>query len=551
MLSVVEANGLISRNRSGWFFPAPAPGADVSQPFLRGHPRLSLRAMWDTARFEIDFPVTGTSYYSGRMLDKTVVSAPSLQAAAQRPWAWAAARRWLTGVCPVALALLAWLGALPGFAQTATPLVFVAPIEGTIDLGLAPFVQRVLDEAYAAKAAAVVLEINTFGGRVDAAVKIRDALLNSRVRTVAFVNKRAISAGALISLAASDIVITSGGTIGAATPVQIGGAGKAALPVEEKTVSYVRKEFRATAEARKRPLLVAEAMVDADVAIPGLIAKGKLLTLTTDEALKLKVADHRAQTLDEALDKLGLAGAEIRHATPNWAEDLVRILTHPVVSSLLITVAMLGIILELRTPGFGVPGVLGLGSLSLVLWGHWLVQLVGWEEVLLAAGGLILLALEIFVIPGFGIAGVLGILGILAGLVLGMVGPGNTSELLMLVAMRVVVSMLFAVLASFLLLRFMTRLPIGRKLVLDTGLAASAGYASAPESDAQRMGRQGITTSPLHPAGIALIDGVRVDVVSNGEAIDPGEAIVVVRVDGNRVVVERLHANFAPERSNK
>ncbi|MCB2030105.1 MAG: hypothetical protein KDH18_16370, partial [Rhodoferax sp.] len=137
--------------------------------------------------------------------------------------------------------------------------------------------------------------------------------------------------------------------------------------------------FRATAEARKRPLQIAEAMVDADVAIRGLIDKGKLLTLTTDEALKYKVADHRAETLEEALEKAGLAGAEVRRLQVNWAEELVRMLTHPVVSSILITVAMLGIIIELRTPGFGVPGALGLTSLGLILWGHWLVQLAGWE----------------------------------------------------------------------------------------------------------------------------------------------------------------------------
>lgn len=502
-------------------------------------------------------PTGRASHYSGHMLENWlsrlgwIRSASAGQPAQTRrrgvAWAW-----WRS----LALVVLVSHGS-SSFAQAPAPatgapkIVFVAPVSGTIDLGLAPFVQRVLDEASAAGAAAVILEINTFGGRVDAAVRIRDALLNSPVRTVAFINKRAISAGALISLAATDIVITSGGTIGAATPVQIGGEGKAALPVEEKTVSYVRKEFRATAEARKRPLLVAEAMVDSDVVIPGLITKGKLLTLTTDEALKHKVADHRAQTLDEALEKLGLAGAEIRHATPNWAEELVRVLTNPIVSSLLITVAMLGIILELRTPGFGVPGVLGLGSLGVILWGHWLVQLAGWEEVLLAVGGLVLLALEIFVIPGFGIAGVLGILGIAAGLVLSLVGPGNTVELLLLVAMRVMVSLLLAVVASVVLLRFMTRLPIGRKLVLDTGLAASAGYASAPETDARLLGKQGVASSPLRPAGIALIDGVRVDVVSNGDAVDPGEAIVVVRVDGNRVVVERSRAGSAPERSNK
>lgn len=457
-----------------------------------------------------------------------------------------AARRGLTLLCLLGLVALAWMKLPSVVAQPATPIVYVAPIAGTIDLGLAPYVQRVIDEATAAGAAAVVLDINTFGGRVDAAVQIRDSLLRSKVRTIAFVNKRAISAGALISLAAHDIVIASGGTIGAATPVQSGGVGQAALPVEEKTVSYVRKEFRSTAEARKRPLRIAEAMVDSDVAVPGLVAKGKLLTLTTDEALKYKVADHRADTLEEALEKVGLAGAEIRRTRANWAEELVRMLTNPIVSSLLITVAMLGIIIELRTPGFGVPGALGLGSLGLVLWGHWLVQLAGWEEVLLAAAGVVLLALEIFVIPGFGIAGALGILGILAGLVLAMVGQGNTTELLMLVAARVMFSLLLALLISFVALRFITHSRFGRRLILDTGLAAAQGYASAPESDLRLLGRHGVATSPLRPAGIALIDGARVDVVSNGSLIDPGQAIVVERVDGNRVVVG-LATNSIPK----
>ena len=124
-----------------------------------------------------------------------------------------------------------------GQVRAQQPIVFVAPIEGVIDLGLAPFVQRVLDEATAAGAKAVILEINTFGGRVDAAVLIRDALLNSKVLTVAFINKRAISAGALISLASEKIAMADGGTIGAATPVQIGLPGSPAQPVEEKTVS--------------------------------------------------------------------------------------------------------------------------------------------------------------------------------------------------------------------------------------------------------------------------------------------------------------------------
>jgi membrane-bound serine protease (ClpP class) len=320
--------------------------------------------------------------------------------------------------------------------------------------------------------------------------------------------------------------------------------------VAEKTVSYVRKEFRATAESRERPPLLAEAMVDADVAIRGVVEKGKLLTLTTEEALKHKLADFRADTLDSALQQLGLGGAEMRRASSNWAENLVRWLTNPVVSSLLISLGMLGIIVEVWTPGFGVAGGLGIGSLALFFWGHWLVQLVGWEELLLALGGVILLVLEVFVIPGFGVAGVLGIVALLAGLVLSLVGAGDTSEVVLMAAGRVVISLLVALTASLVLLRFLPRRPFGQQLVLEAGLGAGHEHGSAPDSDLRWLGKQGRASSPLRPAGIAEIEGERVDVVSDGELIDAGERIEVTRVDGNRIVVRRL-PHITTERNDK
>jgi membrane-bound serine protease (ClpP class) len=418
--------------------------------------------------------------------------------------------------------------------------VYLVPVDGIVDLGLAPFVQRVLDEAAAAHAAAVILDINTFGGRVDAAVLIRDALLGSRVRTVGFVNKRAISAGALISLATERMVMADGGTIGAATPVELGGPGAPAQPAAEKTVSYMRKEFRATAESRKRPPLLAEAMVDADVEIPGVVAKGKLLTLTTQEALKHGLADGRADGLDAVLASLDLAGAEVRRAKQTWAETLVRFLTHPVVSSLLMTIGILGIIVEIRTPGFGVPGSLGITSLALFFWGHWLVRLAGWEELLLVGVGLILLTIEVFVTPGFGVTGALGLAALIGGLGLSLVGAGATWAVVVTAVGQVAASLLLAIAASLALLRAFPRLPFGRRLVLDTELTASKGFASAPESDHAWLGKRGTAASPLRPAGIADIEGERVDVVSDGEFIDAGELLTVIRVDGNRIVVRRL-----------
>lgn len=446
------------------------------------------------------------------------------------------------GLLALSLLSVSWLiYAQPTASKT--NIVYVAPIKGTIDLGLAPFVDRVLAEAEKNQAAAVVLDINTFGGRVDAAVQIRDALLNSSVRTIAFIDKRAISAGALISLAAQTIVMTPGGTIGAATPVQSGSSGTTTSPTSEKTVSYVRKEFRSTAESRKRPPLIAEAMVDSDVVIPDLSAKGKLLTLTTEEALKFKVADFQASSIEALLKELNIQNAELRTFTPNWAEEIVRFLTHPVVSSLLVSVAMLGIFLELRTPGFGIPGIIGLSSLSLFMWGHWLVQLAGWEELLLALIGIFLFALELFVIPGFGIVGIAGLLALLSALVLSTLGAGNSSDFVLWAVARMGFSLVVAVVLSAVFLKFLPKLPLGRKLVLSTELEASDGYSSAPPSDYEWLGRTGIAHSTLRPAGIADFQGHRLDVVSDGEFIDAGSAIRVLHVDGNRIVVQR---DFGP-----
>jgi membrane-bound serine protease (ClpP class) len=445
-------------------------------------------------------------------------------------------------VVAASLLLLAMAGAWGrSTAQPSRLVVYVMPIEGMIDLGLAPFLTRTLREAQEAGAAAVVLDINTFGGRVDAAVAMRDALVNAPIRTIAFVNPRAISAGALIALATETIVMTRGGTIGAAAPV-VGGSGPPQA-ASEKTVSYVRKEFGATAERRGRPSQFAEAMVDADVEIANVVAKGKLLTLTASEALTHKVADFSAATLPEALAEAGLPNAEIRPASQTWAETFVRFLTNPLVSSLLMTMGILGLMVEIRTPGFGLPGAGGLVSLGLFFWGHWIVQLAGWEELLLVGAGVILLGFELFVIPGFGIAGVAGIVALIAGLGMTLVGAGATAAVIVAAFGRVAISMLIAIGAGLALLRVLPRLPFGRRLVLDTEMGAAQGYMSPPDSDRLQLGRTGTTLSPLRPAGVADIDGVRVDVVSDGGFIAAGTAIEVTRVEGNRIVVCERPAN--------
>jgi membrane-bound serine protease (ClpP class) len=434
------------------------------------------------------------------------------------------------------LLILPWLLAQPR-TQEAGPVVYVVAIHGTIDLGLSPLLARALTEADEAGAAAALLDINTFGGRVDAAVAMRDSLLNAPLPTVAFINQRAISAGALIALACEKVFMVEGGTIGAAAPV-VGGVGPS-QPADEKSVSYVRTEFRATAETRKRPPELAEAMVDADVDVEGVIEKGKLLTLTATEAVRLGIADRIVPTAEAALAEMGVTGARMVPVDETWAETFVRFLTGPVISSLLMSVGLLGLLVELRTPGFGVPGAAGVLALGLFLWGHWIVQLAGWEELLLLSVGLVLLLLEAFVIPGFGLAGGLGLLAIVGALGLTLVGEGATAAALMRALGRASISILIAIGAALALMRFLPRLPFGRRLVLGSEMAADLGYESAPAADRQWLGRSGTALSPLRPSGVAEIEGRRVDVVSDGSFIETGALIEVIRVDGNRVVVRR------------
>jgi membrane-bound serine protease (ClpP class) len=280
-------------------------------------------------------------------------------------------------------------------------------------------------------------------------------------------------------------------------------------------------------------------MVDADVEIADVVDKGKLLTLTTSEALEHKVADLTADTVEGALAAAGVPNAELRHARQTWAEALVRFLTHPVVSSLLMTLGLLGLLVEIRTPGFAVPGTIGLLSLGLFFWGHWIVHLAGWEELLLMSIGALLIALELFVIPGTSVAGLGGILALVAGLGMTLVGAGATVSTVIGALGRVAISILLALAGALALLRLLPRLPFGRDLVLESGMQAELGYVSTPDSDHRLLGRVGTALSPLRPSGIAEIDGARVDVVSDGGFVDAGSSIQVIRVDGNRVVVHR------------
>jgi membrane-bound serine protease (ClpP class) len=208
-----------------------------------------------------------------------------------------------------------------------------------------------------------------------------------------------------------------GGTIGAATPIQLGAEGGAEA-VGEKMTSYVRGVFRATAEAKKRDPVLAEAMVDASISVPGLAPTGKLLTATANEALDWGLVDVLVEGRAGLLERTGLGTARIEARETGWAERLARVLTDPVLSGMLMSFGFLGLLMEFYTPGFGVIGAIGLTCLGLFFFGHSVVHLAGMEELLLFAVGLVLLGVELFVTPGFGLLGILGLAGIAASLVM-------------------------------------------------------------------------------------------------------------------------------------
>ncbi|MBA2454818.1 MAG: nodulation protein NfeD [Chloroflexia bacterium] len=463
-------------------------------------------------------------------------------------------------------------------AQTENETVYIVDISGTIDLGLAPYLSRVLDEASDANAAAVILEINTPGGRLDAALQMRSALLGADIRTIAFVNREAFSAGALIAIAAEDVYMVPGGVMGAATPIT--GAGETA---DEKTVSAVRSTFRATAEQRGRDPQVAEAMVDPVVAIDGLIEEGRLLTLTTTEAEEWGYTDGVVANRQALLEELGLEDAIIEETSPGLAEDVVRFLTSPVLASLLFSAGFLLILADVFTGGIGALAGVGAVMLGVFFWGHFLAGLAGWEGVALVIVGVLLIGVEVFVIPGFGIPGILGAASLLGGFYLSVQGREIVTEDDVNRALGTVAAGFVLIVAGALAILFLlpkaTRF---RGLVLDAQVNVPTTIPerrnrgirrlfSAPEqplpanppsrppiseqpsSGSARVrnlarederpslvGLRGAALSDLRPGGVATIQGQRIDVVTEGDYIAAGEPIEVTLDERYRRVVRRV-----------
>ncbi|MCW1927079.1 NfeD family protein [Bhargavaea beijingensis] len=402
--------------------------------------------------------------------------------------------------------------------------VYHVPLENEVERGLYEFLNRSFSEAEKAGAETIILEINTPGGFVDAAGRIAKLMDETKLDTIAYINRDALSAGAFLALHADEIYMHPNGRIGAAQVIDQ--SGNAA---DDKANSAWLASMKAAAESSDRNPEYALAMADADIDLPQYRAKkGKLLTLSADEALKVGYSEGTVASFGELLETAGLEGTEVIKINETFSEKLARFITNPVVVPILLSIAGLGLVVELYSPGFGIPGSMGAGALLLFFYGHLVAGLAGYESLLLFLAGVGLLIAELFV-PG-GILGILGGVAMVAGIILAGADPAW-------MAVSVITALVITILGMVIMMKFFgKRLHLLNRIVLRDATDSESGYVSSP-SRLELIGRTARTVTPLRPSGTAELDGEYLDVVSEGRFIGKDQNVKITKVEGSRIVV--------------
>ncbi len=398
--------------------------------------------------------------------------------------------------------------------------VYFIPLHGDVDPGMVSFLDRGLGEALESQAELVIVDVDTYGGLVDSGISIRDQLVNYPGEVVAYISNRAWSAGTLVALGADRIYMSEGSSLGAAET----------RPYDEKYISALRSEFAATAERRDRDPDIAAAMVDADIEIEDVIESGKLLSLTSTRAEELGFAEGRFSNFDEFLDYLGYTEADLTRIEKTGLESFAGYITNPFVSVFLLSLGIIALVGEALIPGFGVSGTIGVASLAIFFSGYMIQGYAGLGLIVLFLAGLLLIAIEIFVIPGFGFTGITGITAIFASLFF--IFPESS------MAWTIIASVLvLSTIGTILLIKFFGTSYFWRRISLAESLTSETGYVSSKDYK-NLVGKTGKTVSTLRPAGIADFDGERIDVVSEGGYIEADTNVIVVKVEGRRVIVK-------------
>ncbi|MGY4690355.1 NfeD family protein [Salibacterium sp. K-3] len=405
--------------------------------------------------------------------------------------------------------------------------VYIIPVEQTVENGLKAFLERAVEEAESAEADHIIFEIDTPGGAVDAAGDISSLMEDASVPTTAYVVEKAMSAGAFLALSADEIAMAPGTEMGAAQVIT--GSGNAAA---DKAQSGWEKNMQNAAELNGRDPQYALAMADPSVDLPEYRAgEGDLLTLTAAEAEEVDYAEYTPENREALLEDLGLADAEVEEVEVSAAEKIARFVTNPVLIPILLSVGSIGLIMELYSPGFGIPGIVGLSSLFLFFFGHVIAGFAGYEAIILAAAGLVLLAVELF-IPGFGIFGLLGAAAFIGSLFFASYSTLN-------IAVSIVIALLLSVVTVIILFSVLKKRGPAKRFVLEDSVAADEGFISN-ESRLELIGSTGKSLTPLRPSGSILLGEERLDVVSEGGYIEKGQKVKIVEAAGSRIVVREI-----------
>lgn len=440
--------------------------------------------------------------------------------------------------------------------NTESQLVYILPIRGPIEPALLYVIRRGLAEAQSHQAQAIIFPMDTPGGAVDVTEKIVDLIARMPMPTYTFVEANAISAGAIIALSTDHIYMREGSKIGDAMPImmsQTGGVQPLPEEVQEKMMSYVDSLVRGIAQRKGRDEMLASAMVRPEVEyiVDGeVISKeGQLLTLTNTEAerrygeeQKPLLSEGTMDTFDGFLEAIGFADATRVELEITNAERIARFLQ--MLGPILMMLGFLGLYLEFQSPGFGLPGILGIVCLLLFFLGHHIAGLAGQEDMLIFLLGVTLVLIEVFVIPGFGVVGLTGLFLIFWGLLNAMVQrfPGDpwipSLPTLQVPLLNLSISIVGAAVGAAVLGKFIPRTSMFQRMVLSTATSRDEGYnASTPLPNL--LGSQGVSVSPLTPGGAMMMDDERrLDVVTRGEYIAEGVRVQIVEVHGNRLVVE-------------
>ena len=422
----------------------------------------------------------------------------------------------------VALAVVGVLGAGVRFAHAAqvSPFVQVIDIDDTIDAGMAHRVQRAVDQAQRDGATAILLVLKTNGGVVDDANDIRDALQASGIPTIAYVKERAWSAGALIALACDKIYMAPGSSIGAAEPI----------PSTPKYISALRAEFISLAQAHHRNPNIAAAMTDPDTVVPGLKAKGQILSLSANDAQKWHFINGIADTEIGVLALAGIHQPRLRTAGATMGERIAQFVSDPIVSGFLLTIGFLGILIEMQTMHL-IAGIIGVAALALFFGAHIVAGFSNWIVIALFVLGVIALLFELHVLPGHGVSGFVGVLLVLTSIVLafGTVAIG---------LLETALALIIAVVVFTLALRWLPESAFMRRFAFAGAQSVGEGYTAATPL-VGLDGADGIAQTYLRPAGVATINGNRYQVQTDGEYIPAQTQIRVKRVEGAKIIVTR------------